>query len=186
MSGCGMWVILWYSWQVGVPPCQQELRGWKGAAPFPVTGESQLLLKDWHCDISLNIRSSVAVRDEFAERELLVPAHTRAANCCSRHWRVRKDFWKTPLCICISIFKTSISVFSPSDPSSPADTNYKLTIIDEHEGGKVKIGQFLQWDLILFLSRCITWPFPGVTQWTKLRETLPLWQASLYSDRCNT
>merc|ERR1719334_171770 len=23
--------------EVGVPPCQQELRGWKGAAPFPVT-----------------------------------------------------------------------------------------------------------------------------------------------------
>ena len=26
------------SLQVGVPPCQQELRGWKGAAPFPLTG----------------------------------------------------------------------------------------------------------------------------------------------------
>merc|ERR1719278_1683214 len=23
--------------EVGVPPCQQELRGWKGAVPFPVT-----------------------------------------------------------------------------------------------------------------------------------------------------
>ena len=44
----------------------------------------------------------------------------------------------------------------------------------------------LRRDLTIFLSRCITWPFPGVTQWTKLRETLPLWQASLYSDRCNT
>ena len=29
---------LMLSLQVGVPPCQQELRGWKGAAPFPLTG----------------------------------------------------------------------------------------------------------------------------------------------------
>ena len=29
--------------------------------------------------------------------------------------------------------------FFTSDPGSSAETNYKLTIIDEHEGGKVKI-----------------------------------------------
>ena len=90
-------------------------------------------------------------------------------------------------CVFVFLFsKQAFLSFPPSDPSSPADTNYKLTIIDEHEGGKVKIGQFLQWDLILFLSRCITWPFLDVTQWTKLKETSPLWQASPYSDRCHS
>ena len=37
-------VMITYFCQVGVPPCQQELRGWKGAAPFPVTGEKLFLL----------------------------------------------------------------------------------------------------------------------------------------------
>ena len=43
--GCGWWRL---SCQVGVPPCQQELRGWKGAAPFPVTGETTLATTPWY------------------------------------------------------------------------------------------------------------------------------------------
>ena len=91
-------------------------------------------------------------------------------------------------------FKTTISslwflcLFFSSDPGSSAEANYKLTIIDEHEGGKVNIHKNdLESHLfIIFLSRCTTWPFPGATQWTKWKEMLPLWQASLSSDRCST
>merc|ERR1719150_1265492 len=78
--------------EVGVPPCQQELRGWKGAAPFPLT--DRRLLSEMNLP-----------KENFLY--LLTP--------------------ELP----------TVTPATDEDPGSSADTNYKLTIIDEHEGGKV-------------------------------------------------
>jgi len=78
--------------EVGVPPCQQELRGWKGAAPFPLT--DRRLLSEMNLP-----------KENFLY--LLTP--------------------ELP----------TVTPATEEDPGSSADTNYKLTIIDEHEGGKV-------------------------------------------------
>jgi len=78
--------------EVGVPPCQQELRGWKGAAPFPVT--DRRLLSEMNLP-----------KENFLY--LLTP--------------------ELP----------TVAPGTEDDPGSSADTNYKLTIIDEHEGGKM-------------------------------------------------
>ena len=72
------------SLQVGVPPCQQELRGWKGAAPFPLTGATLKKIPNL-----CFARSTVVVRDELAEGELPLPAHSRAAHSYSCNRRVR-------------------------------------------------------------------------------------------------
>jgi len=78
--------------EVGVPPCQQELRGWKGAAPFPVT--DRRLLSEMNLP-----------KENFLY--LLTP--------------------ELP----------TVAPGTEDDPGSSAETNYKLTIIDEHEGGKM-------------------------------------------------
>jgi len=78
--------------EVGVPPCQQELRGWKGAAPFPVT--DRRLLSEMNLP-----------KENFLY--LLTP--------------------ELP----------TVAPGNEEDPGSSVDTNYKLTIIDEHEGGKM-------------------------------------------------
>lgn len=78
--------------EVGVPPCQQELRGWKGAAPFPVT--DRRLLSEMNLP-----------KENFLY--LLTP--------------------ELP----------TVTPGTEDDPGSSAETNYKLTIIDEHEGGKM-------------------------------------------------
>merc|ERR550519_2433667 len=77
--------------EVGVPPCQQELRGWKGAAPFPVT-----------------------------DRRLLSEMNLPKENFL---------YLLTP---------DLPAVLPEDDPGAPvSDTQYKLTIVDQHEGGKV-------------------------------------------------
>jgi len=78
--------------EVGVPPCQQELRGWKGAAPFPVT--DRRLLSEMNLP-----------KENFLY--LLTP--------------------ELP----------TVTPGTEDDPGSSAEANYKLTIIDEHEGGKM-------------------------------------------------
>jgi hypothetical protein len=75
--------------EVGVPPCQQELRGWKGAAPFPVT--DRRLLSEMNLP-----------KENFLY--LLTP--------------------ELP----------TVTPGTEDDPGSSAEANYKLTIIDEHEG----------------------------------------------------
>lgn len=78
--------------EVGVPPCQQELRGWKGAAPFPNT--DRRLLSEMNLP-----------KENFLY--LLTPElPTVASN-------------------------------AEGDPGPASDTQYKLTIVDQHDGDKV-------------------------------------------------
>merc|ERR550532_2440712 len=78
--------------KTGVPPCQQELRGWKGNAPFPATDRRHLS--------ELNLP-----KENFLY--LLTP--------------------ELP----------TVTPGTEDDPGSSAEANYKLTIIDEHKGGKM-------------------------------------------------
>lgn len=78
--------------EIGVSPCQQELRGWKGAAPFPVT-----------------------------DRRLLSEMNLPKENFL---------YLLTP--------ELPASVPNTEDEPAPAtDVQFKLTIIDDHNGGKV-------------------------------------------------
>ena len=186
--------MIWcLSCQVGVPPCQQELRGWKGAAPFPVTGETTLAKTPWHI-LAPQIgdccprwtcprRTSCTCSPQSCQRLLLGQKSEREF--------LNKQFLYF---FCICILKQPFPLFDFYAFSSPVilavqqkqTTSWQL-LMNTKEERWIYIKNDLESDLfIIFLSRCTTWPFPGATQWTKWKEMLPLWQAFLSSDRCPT